>query len=91
MSATTHDLQEHTNIAAFPRTPEAHQKAKSVPYCEYCGSEEISFDATATWDKEQQEFVLIGTMDDAVCEACGEESRPSWVEVQETETSKGGA
>lgn len=49
-----------------------------APYCKYCGSINITFDATASWDADEQTFVLLDTMDDVICGDCEEEGRPTW-------------
>jgi hypothetical protein len=42
--------------------------------CEHCGSDDIIRDANARWDTLNQCWDLAGVMDNATCEACGEET-----------------
>lgn len=56
--------------------------------CAYCGSLDVSCDAAARWDEEDQEWTLTSTFDKgASCEPCGGETRiaevmvdPVWTE-----------
>lgn len=53
----------------------------SHPVCPYCNSEDIVVDANAQWNKEAEEFQLVGTHDGGGCETCQETfKRPNWVD-----------
>jgi hypothetical protein len=41
--------------------------------CEKCGSSQVSKDADANWDVEQQAWVLGTVSDTPYCHPCGEE------------------
>lgn len=43
------------------------------PVCERCGSAELSRDANAAWDPDQQARVLTGTYDCHYCATCDRE------------------
>jgi hypothetical protein len=43
--------------------------------CETCGSELVTRDAWAEWDKEAQEWVLAAVYDYAFCHMCQGETR----------------
>ncbi len=42
--------------------------------CPYCGSENVTIDATADWDYDQQKWTLCGTQDTVTCQECERES-----------------
>lgn len=42
--------------------------------CEECGSEHVTRDAWAEWDKEQQDWVLGAMFDNVFCHRCQEDS-----------------
>ena len=53
--------------------------------CQSCGSTEVTFDATAEWDADQQRLVVSNTYDDCYCnsDACqGEECHVAEFDVQ---------
>jgi hypothetical protein len=51
--------------------------------CAECGSEDISFDAVAQWDKDRQEFSVCTTMDKGhVCENCGATDSVIWEPIK---------
>jgi len=41
-------------------------------HCPTCGSEAILRDAYASWDKDQQKWVLHSYYDETLCDGCGE-------------------
>ena len=47
--------------------------SKKQPTCTECGSHDILCDAYASWDIDAQEWVLLNTFDNSVCEDCGGE------------------
>jgi hypothetical protein len=49
-----------------------HQKIKKV--CKYCGSENVSVDATARWNVDTQAWELAGLFDNSDCDDCGGET-----------------
>jgi hypothetical protein len=49
-----------------------HQRVKKC--CKYCGSENVSVDATARWDVETQRWELAGLFDNSDCDDCGGET-----------------
>lgn len=52
-----------------------------VPACPACGSLDISKDATAGWNRMEQDWEIIGTQDNCTCEACGwSGDNPKWVQ-----------
>jgi hypothetical protein len=54
---------------------------KRVSYvCAHCGSSTVLMDAWATWDTEQQDWVLHDTLTEAFCQEC--EGETSLVEVE---------
>lgn len=49
--------------------------------CEECRSENVSRDATAHWNIDNQEWELAGIQDQGTCEDCGEERLLEEVEI----------
>ena len=53
-------------------------KKKQTPavqmYCKYCGSVDVSRDATVRWDVLRQKWTLVSVQDVAYCDRCGEQS-----------------
>jgi hypothetical protein len=45
-----------------------------IKYCAACGGQDVSRDATATWNKETQKWELAGVQDQGYCEDCGGEA-----------------
>jgi len=45
--------------------------------CDECGSEDLSWDAYACWDVENQCMELENTFDECVCQKCAEVSERS--------------
>ena len=45
----------------------------AVPTCPYCGSESVTSDGIARWDKDTQAWVLESTYDGGNCSDCEEE------------------
>ncbi len=54
---------------------------KLQPECTVCGGHDIKHDAYASWDIEEQDWVLITTFDSSDCEDCGGECSYNMVEV----------
>ena len=54
--------------------PKAREN-KQRPVCRYCGSTEILRDAWASWDPDQQEWVLEAIFDFFHCNRCGGETK----------------
>lgn len=71
MASTKPHLEEKNTLSDKPIEPR----------CAECGSNQISVDATAQWDVEEQDWVLCGTCDHTVCEDCGSEAQPDWKDV----------
>ena len=42
-----------------------------TPYCEICGSSEVSLEVDSEWDEENQEWVIACIYDDGYCRDCG--------------------
>lgn len=51
--------------------------------CSFCGTENVSRDAWASWDYEKQEWVLQSVFDDVFCHDC--EDLTGLEEKEETE------
>lgn len=49
------------------------QQVKEKPHCPYCGSDDVSFDATAEWDEETQQYELCSTFNSGGCRTCEQE------------------
>lgn len=51
------------------------------PVCQYCGSDDVYVDAYAAWNNETQEWELVNTFDNYVCngECDGSETSVEWV------------
>lgn len=55
---------------------------KRVAYvCKHCGSDDVSRDAWADWDKREQKWVLRTVFDYAHCHPCDGETRLVEVEI----------
>lgn len=67
---------------------------RNIKYiCKTCGSDEITFDATAEWDVELQKLVVSNTYDDCYCnsEECQGEVRDAQTHDAETGEALGRA
>jgi len=54
------------------------------PVCASCGGEDVTIDATASWDTEAKEWTLLSTDEtNSWCEDCGGECSIDWIEVTE--------
>lgn len=42
--------------------------------CAYCKSDEVLKDAWASWDQDQQDWVLANVFDRAYCNSCEDET-----------------
>lgn len=51
--------------------------------CSRCGSNGVYFDATATWSREKQEFILITTLDNTTCDDCDGECKAKEITVSD--------
>ena len=60
---------------------------REKPVCPKCGSDDVSFDATAHWDAERQTFTC-DPCDEAWCNACTwpDSFQPKWIEIESTES-----
>ena len=59
---------------------------KRIPVCNHCGSEDVSADAIARWDDENQDWKLIDVYDKGyACDQCGGECRIDWKEIKTIE------
>lgn len=45
-------------------------------YCENCWGFDVRHDATVKWDGATQSWSVVGVLDDAKCECCGDSGRP---------------
>jgi len=61
----------------------SNAEKKIIYICKRCGSDQITFDATAYWDVEKQDFVLTSTQDASWCGGCDGEASVDEVEVEE--------
>jgi hypothetical protein len=50
-------------------------KVKNVKVCNSCGSENVWSDASAAWDSELQEWVLLNVFDNEWCDDCDGECK----------------
>jgi type II secretory ATPase GspE/PulE/Tfp pilus assembly ATPase PilB-like protein len=50
------------------------EQAKVSKVCKYCGSENVSVDATARWNVDAQAWELAGLFDNSDCDDCGGET-----------------
>lgn len=48
--------------------------------CDKCGSDEVTSDTVATWDKQKQRWAIVGHYDSSECRRCGCET--SLIEVE---------
>lgn len=51
-----------------------------TPICQYCGSDQISADAYAKWDYQNQEWILSSVYENGYCTSC--ETDISDIEMQ---------
>ena len=49
------------------------------PVCEHCHGDEITFDATAYWDAQHQEFQYDILFDEVYCQNCEGKQRVEWI------------
>jgi hypothetical protein len=61
------------------------KQIKTKPVCTECGSDNVNFDAWASWNPETQKYELQQTFDDSYCNACDGECKVDWVPA-DTET-----
>lgn len=54
--------------------PKPQPKPQQGPYCEECGSTNVTKDASARWDVAAQDWSLSGLQDCEVCDDCGGEN-----------------
>ena len=45
-------------------------KTKETKICDTCWSQDVSFDASATWDIKKQDFVIDDIRDSDWCSSC---------------------
>jgi hypothetical protein len=58
------------------------QQARYKMVCPYCGSEDVSKDATVRWDIDEQRWGVSGIFDNAHCDGCDTELKQiSQVEI----------
>lgn len=60
--------------------------SRGVRYiCKECGTKEVLFDAYVRWDEEAQNWVIVNTFDDAICDECGGECiyEEEWFDIPE--------
>jgi hypothetical protein len=69
---------------------EATEPKPCLPVCHECYSHDIAVDATATWDVEQQDWVLAGIQETTWCYVCEEECRIDWLLTQPISLEDGG-
>lgn len=50
------------------------------PICHVCKSDNLIANATATWNFEEQEWVVQDIMSDAFCTDCADTMKIEWVE-----------
>ena len=50
------------------------EQAKIKKCCKYCGSENVSVDATARWNTDTQAWELAALFDNSDCDDCGGET-----------------
>jgi hypothetical protein len=50
--------------------------------CSVCGSDDVTLDAWARWDRQRQEWLLSETFDRAWCHACDGETRLREIKVE---------
>jgi hypothetical protein len=59
-----------------------NELAKKVKFiCVYCGSTDVSCDATVRWDIGTQQWEIAGVQDQEYCEDCGGETSLAKVEL----------
>ena len=56
---------------------------REQPRCRYCGSPNVSLDATAVWNADNQDWELSQTYDNGFCHDCDSECKHfDWEEIQ---------
>lgn len=56
---------------------------KEKPTCKKCGTDNIVFDSTATWDVEKQDYIHAETFDHVWCQECGYDGNyAEWVAIK---------
>lgn len=53
---------------------------KTQPVCRQCGSDDVLKDAYACWNVETQEWELLTTFDEFVCEKCEGPTQVEFIE-----------
>ena len=60
---------------------------KEKPVCEYCGSDDVAFDAAVRWNQETQAMEISGIHDSGGCSHCRAEFKSiTWVNIDDKNT-----
>lgn len=51
----------------------------AIPHCSNCGSSDLTCEAYATWDTQNQKWAVLGVAEDyCVCGHCGRDCSIKW-------------
>ena len=70
-------LEVDLNLA--PPEQNDNDDTPEKPVCEYCRSDQVTFDASAYWDAQHQEFDFDILKDEVYCQNCDGKQRVDWI------------
>ena len=70
-----------TELSLTLRTDQQQDDPPEKPVCSNCRSSEVTFDASACWNAEEQKFEYDIHKGNVFCLDCAEEHMPEWVAV----------
>ncbi len=74
-------LSLEVDLLHEPPDPDEDEDSPEAAVCANCGSNKITFDATAYWDEKQQQFEYDIFRDKVYCQFCDGKQHVDWVSI----------
>ena len=72
-------LSPSVELNLMPLAQRVDDDSPEKPVCEYCRSDKITFDATAFWDAQHQQFEYDILFDEVYCQNCDGKQHVNWI------------
>ena len=74
-------LSLEVDLLHEPPEPDDNDDSREAAVCANCGSNQITFDATAYWNEKQQQFEYDIFRDNIYCQFCDGKQQVDWVSI----------